>query len=92
VVVALQNEFAPAEIGDVDLAELFITSAGRAIYVGDIQSDSANGTFATPEGVVGAIPISVTKTTHHKCGRCWRHLPEVAEDGALCDRCAEVVA
>jgi isoleucyl-tRNA synthetase len=33
----------------------------------------------------------VTKTTHHKCGRCWRHLPEVAEDGALCDRCDTVL-
>jgi isoleucyl-tRNA synthetase len=28
---------------------------------------------------------------HHKCGRCWRHLPEVTEDGALCDRCEEVI-
>jgi isoleucyl-tRNA synthetase len=36
--------------------------------------------------------LTVTKTTHHKCGRCWRHLPEVVEDGALCARCAEVVA
>lgn len=36
--------------------------------------------------------ISVTRTTHHKCGRCWRLLPEVVEDGALCDRCAEVIA
>ena len=26
-----------------------------------------------------------------KCGRCWRHLPEVAEDGGLCARCEEVV-
>jgi isoleucyl-tRNA synthetase len=33
----------------------------------------------------------VTKTTHHKCGRCWRHLPEVREDGALCGRCEGVV-
>ena len=32
-----------------------------------------------------------TKTTHQKCGRCWRHLPEVSADGALCGRCAEVV-
>jgi isoleucyl-tRNA synthetase len=31
------------------------------------------------------------KTTNHKCGRCWRHLPEVVEDGALCGRCADVV-
>ncbi len=35
---------------------------------------------------------SVTRTTHHKCGRCWRHLPEVTEDGALCSRCDQVVA
>jgi isoleucyl-tRNA synthetase len=31
------------------------------------------------------------KTTNHKCGRCWRHLPEVLDDGALCGRCADVV-
>ena len=31
------------------------------------------------------------KTTNHKCGRCWRHLPEVTEDGALCARCEDVV-
>jgi isoleucyl-tRNA synthetase len=35
--------------------------------------------------------IIVTKTTNHKCGRCWRHLPEVVEDGALCARCEDVV-
>jgi isoleucyl-tRNA synthetase len=33
----------------------------------------------------------VSRTTDQKCGRCWRHLPEVVEDGALCARCAEVV-
>ncbi|QNA84915.1 isoleucine--tRNA ligase [Sphingomonas sp. So64.6b] len=35
--------------------------------------------------------VSVTPTDFHKCGRCWRHLPEVTEDGTLCDRCTEVV-
>jgi isoleucyl-tRNA synthetase len=35
--------------------------------------------------------IAVTKTANHKCGRCWRHLPEVREDGELCGRCDEVV-
>jgi isoleucyl-tRNA synthetase len=35
--------------------------------------------------------ISVTKTTHNKCGRCWRHLPEVTGDGALCGRCDTVL-
>jgi isoleucyl-tRNA synthetase len=36
--------------------------------------------------------VTVTKTAHHKCGRCWRHLPDVAEDGALCGRCDDAVA
>ncbi len=36
--------------------------------------------------------IAVARTDFAKCGRCWRHLPDVAEDGALCDRCDEVVA
>ena len=36
--------------------------------------------------------LSVARTEQDKCGRCWRHLPEVAEDGALCARCDDVVA
>jgi isoleucyl-tRNA synthetase len=36
--------------------------------------------------------VIVSKTNHHKCGRCWRHLPDVADDGALCGRCDDVVA
>ncbi|CAN5700403.1 isoleucine--tRNA ligase [soil metagenome] len=35
--------------------------------------------------------ISIRPTERLKCGRCWRHLPEVTIDGELCDRCAEVV-
>ena len=35
--------------------------------------------------------LSVTKTDKHKCGRCWRLLPEVTEDGDLCARCEDVV-
>jgi len=35
--------------------------------------------------------VTVTKTAHHKCGRCWRLLPDVAADAALCGRCEEVV-
>ena len=35
--------------------------------------------------------VAVTKTENEKCGRCWRHLPEVPEEGALCARCDEVV-
>jgi isoleucyl-tRNA synthetase len=39
----------------------------------------------------GKINTSVFRSTYHKCGRCWRHLPEVTEDGELCGRCESVV-
>src|SRR4051812_14314298 len=35
--------------------------------------------------------IEVTRSDHLKCGRCWRLLPEVPEEGGLCGRCEEVV-
>ncbi len=46
------------------------------------------GTETVEHGPVAIVHL----TSFEKCGRCWRHLPEVTEDGALCDRCAEVVA
>ncbi len=42
-------------------------------------------------GVSDGKEIAVTKTTHHKCGRCWRLIPDVPEDGALCGRCDSVL-
>ena len=36
--------------------------------------------------------VQVLRSTNSKCGRCWRLLPEVPEDGALCNRCDEAVA
>jgi isoleucyl-tRNA synthetase len=35
--------------------------------------------------------IIVKPSDWHKCGRCWRLLPEVTEDGTLCDRCDTVL-
>jgi isoleucyl-tRNA synthetase len=35
--------------------------------------------------------IEVTKSDYLKCGRCWRLLPEVDEDGGLCARCEGVL-
>jgi isoleucyl-tRNA synthetase len=36
--------------------------------------------------------LTVTKTGKLKCGRCWRYLPEVNDDGELCNRCQDVLA
>jgi isoleucyl-tRNA synthetase len=35
--------------------------------------------------------VIIHRSEDHKCGRCWRLLPEVTVDGALCDRCDAVV-
>ena len=37
------------------------------------------------------VMVQELVVTFHKCGRCWRHLPEVTTDGALCSRCDQVV-
>ena len=50
--------------------------------------EGGEGSYKYRQGV----RIAIEPTTHHKCGRCWRHLPEVTEDGALCSRCDHVVA
>ena len=41
--------------------------------------------------LIEAIAGSATRSGNHKCGRCWRYLPEVKGDGDLCDRCTEVL-
>ncbi|WP_225009926.1 isoleucine--tRNA ligase [Novosphingobium percolationis] len=54
----------------------------------DLAELFITGTVARGQGE----DVTVTRTDDHKCGRCWRHLPEVTEDGALCARCEDVVA
>ena len=48
--------------------------------------------FITATVTPGQGPdVAVAATEMNKCGRCWRHLPEVQDDGALCARCDDVV-
>jgi len=46
---------------------------------------------STAKPVAGLNAPEIRPTTNSKCGRCWRYLPEVADDGALCGRCESVV-
>ena len=39
----------------------------------------------------GEETLKISKTKYQKCGRCWRHLPEVVEQGGLCNRCETVL-
>jgi isoleucyl-tRNA synthetase len=57
--------------------------------VADLSPDLAE-LFITAQ-VTKGDRLTVTKTNFEKCGRCWRYLPEVTHDGALCDRCKAVV-
>ncbi|WP_010545667.1 isoleucine--tRNA ligase [Sphingomonas elodea] len=72
-----ENQFAP--LAEVDAAEIFIVSEAQ-IALGPIDTGDP------------LEFVTVTPTDRHKCGRCWRHLPEVTQDGALCDRCTKVVS
>ena len=69
-----------AAANSVDLSEVCI--AEKVLVTGFVDDNIAETRIVDFAG----------KTTHHKCGRCWRHLPDVAEGGALCSRCDHVVA
>jgi isoleucyl-tRNA synthetase len=68
------------------LSEIFITGEVNVTQGNpfDLREVSWN-----EDKSIGAV---AHRTDHRKCGRCWRHLPEVPEDGDLCRRCEEVVA
>jgi len=78
-------------IGSSLEAEIVISDI-QAILDGVREIDLAEICItASVTPTAGVNEVGVTRTSHHKCGRCWRHLPEVKEDGALCARCDEVV-
>ncbi|WP_294198345.1 isoleucine--tRNA ligase [uncultured Sphingomonas sp.] len=67
------------------------SSLEAEVTVPDLPLDAAALAEVFIVAKVGTAPtIEVTRTDYHKCGRCWRHLPEVTVDGALCARCADV--
>ena len=65
----------------VDWAEILISSTVNVSMGSQMENDD--------KGV--GIGINIARSANEKCGRCWRLLPEVAEDGDLCDRCEGVV-
>ncbi len=67
------------------------SSLEAEVSVPSMPLDAAGLTEAFIVAKVTEGELSVTRTAFHKCGRCWRHLPEVQTDGELCDRCESVV-
>ena len=70
------NESVKSMLESVDMTEICIVAEC------EFTSGKAGGDM---------FELTAHVTAHHKCGRCWRHLPEVSEDGALCGRCEAVV-
>ena len=86
-------------VGSSNQAEVAIGPVAVQVDVGSVDAQElVQGIDLSELFISGPVKfaddgdITVTRTTHHKCGRCWRHLPEVSEDGALCSRCDHVVA
>ena len=69
----------------VDMAELCITSD---VTLSDAPAPADAFTLEEVAGV-GVVPA---RADGEKCARCWRILPEVDGDDALCDRCEHAVA
>ena len=84
-----------AEVG-IKLKDPLVAASASALDKAELEEllivSSAQAIGFTDGAVAETKVIEVTRTTHHKCGRCWRHLPDVAEDGTLCGRCAEMLA
>ncbi|HEY0316074.1 MAG TPA: isoleucine--tRNA ligase [Sphingomonas sp.] len=75
------------------------SSLEAKVAIGSPERPAATPSELTELFIVSDVQLETTDTTRvvvhvtdwHKCGRCWRHLPEVKEDGDLCDRCEAVV-
>jgi isoleucyl-tRNA synthetase len=81
VSIRLASEADDWGIGALDLAEIAIVSAvDFGLQIPIVQTEPRYW-----------VEFTSKVTDHHKCGRCWRHLPEVAADGTLCGRCEDVV-
>jgi isoleucyl-tRNA synthetase len=68
------------------------SSLEAEVTVPDMPLSAADLAEAFIVAKVSKGPLAVTRSDYHKCGRCWRLLPEVTADGALCDRCTGVVS
>ena len=88
VTIACYDPADAALLDSVDFAEVAIVAKACTI-AGSRDAAAELGEVAVLS--TDDVAVEPLKTSFEKCGRCWRHLPEVSEDGALCDRCEAVV-
>jgi len=71
--------------------EAAVSVPAQAMPEGFTLDDLAELFIAASVATHDGEGVTVTRSSCNKCGRCWRLLPSVAEDGDLCSRCEEVV-
>jgi isoleucyl-tRNA synthetase len=71
--------------------DLTLAEAGAAEAVSSVDFTEICIVSELSASAGEAEKIAISRTAREKCGRCWRLLPEVKEEGALCARCNEVV-
>jgi isoleucyl-tRNA synthetase len=79
-VVHIEDPQALAAFDGIDAAEVFRTSSAELK-----QGAGPGQAFRLPE--VPGVAVEPRRADGCKCGRCWRVLPEVKREGALCLRC-----
>ncbi len=72
--------------------EAAVTVPAAAVPEGFSDADLAELFITASVTRSDSDTVTVTRSSEAKCGRCWRLLPSVPEDGALCDRCESAVA
>ena len=88
VTIACYDPADRAALSSVDFAEVAIVAKVCPV---EGSADAAQELGEVPALSSADIAVEPLKTSFEKCGRCWRHLPEVDTEGALCARCEEVV-
>jgi isoleucyl-tRNA synthetase len=78
--VFIADESLMGAFAGVDPAEVFRTSSAELV-----AGEGPASAFRLPE--VAGVAVEPRPADGCKCGRCWRILPEVKEQGALCLRC-----
>jgi len=92
VVLGTEDEEMYRTLSDVDLTEICIT-AKTSVKLTEQQIEGGVPVypgFPSRQGA-GNFLVEGSRTKNHKCGRCWRYLPEVKADGDLDHRCEEVL-
>ncbi|WP_370178930.1 isoleucine--tRNA ligase [Alteriqipengyuania sp.] len=71
--------------------EAAVSVPQQAIPQGFGMEDLAELFIAASVSAHDGEDVKVSRSSNNKCGRCWRLLPSVSVEGALCDRCEEAV-